>query len=239
MPFKTILFLLFLLNLVFSQSGCTQYQGKNGLVVDITSLQGVIFNATNIYDSSTKSTYNYEFVACGNIPNSKMAQCPSIKPITSLCQEWSEGASSLGVFISAIVQENTLVIDYNNGDEVNGVPRSLTLTITCDPNVNTIDLTTVTNIMGTVNYVATATSKYACPVCLKCNGHGQCTSLNCICDGGYSGAYCNITSPTSAPPIDPIVTLVVFNVVEGIIIVALVSIIIFLYIKRKSYTSMN
>jgi len=238
MPFKTILFILFLLNFVYSQgTNCTHYLGDNGLVVDLSSLQGVVFNATNIYDSILKAYYNYEFVACGTIPDSKMAKCKPYaqKPIASFCQEWSlsfPDASNLGVFNSVIVKENTLVISYKDGDESIGYPRSVTLTITCDPKMNTINLTSVNNVMGTLNYVGNATSKYACP--LICNGHGKYTSSRCSCDLGYSGDYC-----TYLLPIDPYVISLVLNVVEGIIIVALVIFVVLLYRRRKSYTSMS
>jgi len=241
MPFKTILFILFLSNFVYSQgTGCTQYLANNGLVIDLSSLQGVVFNATNIYDSMLNAYYNYEFVACGTIPDSKMANCkPYVdKPIASICQEWNTpNAANLGVFSNATVQHNTLIISYKkNGDEILPWVRSATLTITCDPKMNTINMTSMNIVAGTLNYVGNATSKIACPVCLKCNGHGKCTSSACICDVGYSGTYCNVYSPTS-PPSDPLVISLIFNFVEGFVIVALI--VILLYTRRKSFTSMN
>jgi len=244
MPFKTILFILFLLNFVFSQgTGCTQYTGNNGLGVDLSSLQGVVFHANKIFDNTPNYAYDYDFVACGTMPDSKMANCKPYaqKPIISMCQEWvstdhDPGAASLGVFSSAMIQENTLVISYKDGDDVGGVPRSATLTITCDPKMNTINMTSMNNVAGTLTYVGNATSKIACPVCLKCNGHGKCTSSACICDVGYSGTFCNVTSPTS-PPTDPFVIALIFNFVEGFVIVALV--VLLIYTRRKSYTSMN
>jgi len=164
-----------------------------------------------------------------------MAKCKyfDMKPIVSMCQEWNGGAASLGVFNNAIVQENTLVISYKDGDMVGPWNRSATLTITCDPKMNTINLTSISNVAGTLAYVATATSKYACPVCLKCNGHGKCTSSACICDVGYSGTYCNVYSP----PADPLVISLIFNFVEGFVIVALI--VYLLYSKRKSFTSLK
>jgi len=234
MPFKTILFILFLSNLVFSQgTGCTQHMGENGFVVDLSSLQGVVFNATHIYDSVVKSYYDYEFVACGTIPNSKMAKCPSKNPISSMCLEYSGGALNLGIFNSTNVTENALVINYDGGDvDVGTIPvktASATLTITCDPKMNTINVTSVNYVLGTIHYDAHATSKYACS--LICNGHGKYTSSACICDLGYSGTYCNLFLV-----IDPYVFTIV---VEGVIIVALVIIIILLYRRLKSYTSMS
>jgi len=237
MPFKTILFILFLSNLVFSQgTGCTQHKGENGLTVDLSSLQGVVFNATNIYDSTTRSYYNYEFVACGTIPQSKMGKCkPYSQPISSMCQELkgvSIGSFNLGIFNSTIVTENALVINYEGGDVILGSAGSATLTITCDPKMNTINLISVNSVIGTYHFVANATSKYACSI--KCNGHGKYTSSGCSCDLGYSGEYC-----TYFITIDPCVISLVLNVVEGIIIVALVFIIMLLYRRVKSYSSMS
>jgi len=238
MPFKTILFILFLLNFVFSQNtGCKQYfLDDNGLMVDLSSLQGVVIKATNVYDSLLKTYFDYEF-ACGTIPDSKMANCKPYaqKPIASFCQEWNipvPDACNLGVFSSVIVKENTLVISYKDGDKVVGYSRSVSLTITCDPLMNTVNLISVNNVMGTPNYVANATSKYACP--LICNGHGKYTSSGCSCDLGYSGDYC-----TYILPIDPYVISLILNVVEGFVIVALVIFVVLLFRRLKSYTSMS
>jgi len=134
-----------------------------------------------------------------------------------------------------IIAENTLVINYNDGDEINGPPgRSVTLTITCDPEMNTINLTSMNNVDGSLKYVATATSKYACTT-IKCNGHGIYTPSACICYPGYAGTHCDLILAT----IGAHVISLVFNVVEGIIIVTLVIIIILLYRRIKSYTSMS
>jgi len=237
MPFKTILFILFLLNFVFSQGTncCKQYTGNNGLTVDLSSLEGVVFHATHIYETSLGDYYDYDFVACGTIPDSKMANCKRYaqKPIVSLCQEWfTPGAASLGVINSVIVKEKSLFISYQDGDEVNDVPRSATLTITCDLKINTINITSMNNVLGTYHYVGNATSKYACP--LICNGHGKYTFSACICDVGYSGAYCNVYSPPSS---DTLVISLIFNFVEGFVIVAFV--VFLIYIRKKNYTSVN
>jgi len=135
-----------------------------------------------------KIFYDYEFVACGTIPRSKMAKCHSQNPITSMCLENNGGAFALGVINSTIVKENALIINYDGGDKFWNLPGAAVLTITCDPKMDIINMTSANIIMGSLTWRATAHSKYGCS--LICNGHGKYTSSGCICDVGYSGTYC-------------------------------------------------
>jgi len=120
--------------------------------------------AKNLYDSTTKANYDYEFVACGNFPADKKCNSPANTKPTSMCQEWNGGSANLGSFTSAIVTDAGITIQYNNGEEVNGVPRSVTLIMKCDQTVDGATLTSLNNVMGTFTYNAEGKSRHACPI---------------------------------------------------------------------------
>jgi len=148
---------LFLLSLIDAQ--CTRIKTPQG-VIDLTPLAGKIQFASNIKDTND-FYYDYFFSVCDNMK----IPCGDKSP-SGVCQLWDDtNTANLGVYqkIKALPTGNGVFVSFDNGDPVGGVPRSVNMTITCDPNSEDVKLTALQNYPGTLTYIATGTSKYACP----------------------------------------------------------------------------
>jgi len=156
-----ILFSFLFLSLIDAQ--CTTIQTSGGSV-DLSPFAGKIQFASGIKDPTNGQLYNYEYTVCDNMNKACGDKSPS-----GVCQEWdTSNTANLGVYKKVEALPAPLVgilVSFDNGDPVGGVPRSVSLTITCDANSNVdgVVLSALQNVQGTLTYTATGTSKYVCP----------------------------------------------------------------------------
>jgi hypothetical protein len=107
--------------------------------------------------------YNYEFSICADITK----QCHG-NP-SGICQEWGsdfESSASLGRFASVVGTSSGLLVTFDRGEPYNNMPRTVKLTLTCDPNEPKAAIDSLDNLRPsgdpTSNYEAKGRSKYAC-----------------------------------------------------------------------------
>jgi len=147
---------LIFINKIESAGMCSVVKSADGSVtLDLSPLANRVFESDNIRDESNQQTYNYEFNACDNM--NKM--CNNF--VSGICQEWPGGQANLGSFSTLTVTADGFLAKYTNGEQVDGISRTVDFTVTCDQS-SEAKIDTLSNVPGSLNYRAIGKSKYAC-----------------------------------------------------------------------------
>eukprot|EP01130_Rhizamoeba_saxonica_P006924 TRINITY_DN2779_c0_g1_i1.p1 TRINITY_DN2779_c0_g1~~TRINITY_DN2779_c0_g1_i1.p1 ORF type:complete len:240 (+),score=65.45 TRINITY_DN2779_c0_g1_i1:75-794(+) len=161
---KIILSLAMLIAVTLA-SNCGSIKAADGTKYNIASLEGTVYTASQLPDGPSK--YDYSFAVCD-----LLSKPCGVMEEASLCQEWNDGAASLGKYTSTGTGQNGgvgVLISYTDGEPFSPsrgqpkVPRTATLNITCDKSVKTIQLVSVVHDADTAEYKAVALSAHACP----------------------------------------------------------------------------